>query len=229
MRQPLPWGRLAAEAVVVIVSILLAFAIDAYWGNRQLRQEELQLLRGLEQELQEGKTVISAFSADTHRARERLQRFLSAAPAEVGDLAGPDAWEEVYLPLVRQWVGSIPRGALDAATGSGQLALISDPALRAALARLESLHANVDEIHRLVSELDVRTAAILGEWDGVYYEPSEDRGIQPEILGNWRADPRVRGSASAKYGFTGGYLTLLRQLEDSMDETLVLIRGELAN
>jgi len=35
------WKRLTAEAVAIVVSILLAFSIDAWWNNRQ-RETEVQ-------------------------------------------------------------------------------------------------------------------------------------------------------------------------------------------
>jgi ketosteroid isomerase-like protein len=36
-RQPVNWNRLAIEGAVIVFSILLAFAIDAWWGERQER------------------------------------------------------------------------------------------------------------------------------------------------------------------------------------------------
>ena len=45
--------RLFAEGVMVVVSILIAFALDAWWEERQLQQEILEDLTIVEAELAE--------------------------------------------------------------------------------------------------------------------------------------------------------------------------------
>jgi hypothetical protein len=45
--QPLPWKRLFAEATAIVLSILLAFAIDAWWDDRSNRRAEQLLLQRL--------------------------------------------------------------------------------------------------------------------------------------------------------------------------------------
>ena len=37
MSRPIPWLRVFAEGAVIVVSILLAFGIDAWWEGRQER------------------------------------------------------------------------------------------------------------------------------------------------------------------------------------------------
>ena len=138
-------------------------------------------------------------------------------------MSTPGIRDRVYSPLIRQWGAAIPRGALDAATGSGQLAGVRDPTLRAALARLSSRHAHVDEIRRLIGELDIATAAVLGEFDGMRLGGFSQVG--PETLGAVRRDPRIKGAASAKHAFLGGSLGILEELEASVDETLDLIEA----
>jgi hypothetical protein len=50
MKQEIPWNRLAVEAFVIVASILLAFAIDAWWTRYQESIEEQELLTGLRAE-----------------------------------------------------------------------------------------------------------------------------------------------------------------------------------
>jgi hypothetical protein len=38
--QDIPWKRLFVEGTAIVVSILLAFGIDAWWQDRQIRKEE---------------------------------------------------------------------------------------------------------------------------------------------------------------------------------------------
>lgn len=46
--QEIPWARISAEAAAIVVSILLAFAIDAAWQHRGEVAEEREILVGLE-------------------------------------------------------------------------------------------------------------------------------------------------------------------------------------
>jgi len=41
------WKRLSVEATAIVASILLAFAIDAFWDERELREQEIAQLHAL--------------------------------------------------------------------------------------------------------------------------------------------------------------------------------------
>ena len=45
--QTIPWMRISVEAVAIVASILLAFAIDANWEDRQARAKRQDLILGL--------------------------------------------------------------------------------------------------------------------------------------------------------------------------------------
>ena len=45
------WLRFAAEGLVIVVSILLALAVDTYWSARQDRAVERTELMGIERQL----------------------------------------------------------------------------------------------------------------------------------------------------------------------------------
>ena len=48
--QKIQWKRIAIEAAAIVASILLAFAIDAWWAEQQDRREESELLSRLHTE-----------------------------------------------------------------------------------------------------------------------------------------------------------------------------------
>ena len=48
----IPWPRILVEGAVIIVSILLAFGIDAWWDGRQELEEEQRLLLALKSEFE---------------------------------------------------------------------------------------------------------------------------------------------------------------------------------
>lgn len=45
--QKIPWKRLGAETAAIVISILLAFAIDAWWDDRENHEAEQLLLKRL--------------------------------------------------------------------------------------------------------------------------------------------------------------------------------------
>jgi len=61
--QPIEWNRLLLEGVVIVASILLAFAIDAWWDERQDRQAEGNQLLSIAAELE----------SNAERIREKLE------------------------------------------------------------------------------------------------------------------------------------------------------------
>ena len=57
--QKIPWKRIAVEASAIVASILLAFAIDAWWSARQLHLDEQHILRQLEAEFEANTTLLA--------------------------------------------------------------------------------------------------------------------------------------------------------------------------
>jgi hypothetical protein len=69
MKQPIPWTRLIAEGLAIVVSILLAFAIDAWWEQRQDTAEERRILVSLRDEFTEIRALLN------ERSLARMPRF----------------------------------------------------------------------------------------------------------------------------------------------------------
>ena len=63
----IPWGRILVEGTAIVLSILLAFGIDAWWDDRQQRESDLAHLQGVIEELEHHK-VLLAEAIESHRA-----------------------------------------------------------------------------------------------------------------------------------------------------------------
>lgn len=50
-RSQIPWTRILAEGAIIVVSILLAFAIQAWWEGSKERAEEQRILAAIRAEL----------------------------------------------------------------------------------------------------------------------------------------------------------------------------------
>lgn len=162
------WKRLLAEGSAIVVSILLAFAIDASWDKRQERGRELEALLALRTEFEENRRKADEVM-DAHRAAEdRIARLLTMSEPEilgleqdslvvfVGSLAAPYSFDPV-------------RGTVDALIGAGELDLLQEAELRQALTAFLNATEDAEEDAAFMGEFAVRAwgASIRhgGPWD----------------------------------------------------------------
>jgi hypothetical protein len=130
----IPWPRIVAEGVAITTSILLAFAIDAWWDGYQRRGEELTALSVVRNELEATQEIIANDIAGLDRS--------AAAAADLMSHGGSRRYE-----ISAQRVDTLLAVAIDspsfnpvvptleALLTSDGLAVISDLRLRAVLAR----------------------------------------------------------------------------------------------
>ena len=63
MTRSIPWPRIFAEGFAIVLSILLAFGIQAWWEERQDRAVEQALLTGLVEDLRQDSADYAGFAA----------------------------------------------------------------------------------------------------------------------------------------------------------------------
>ena len=144
------WRRLLAQSLAVILSILLAFSIDAWWDSRQEVQRERELMIGLLADFRSSRPGLEA--------RLVLARRMAAGTAGFLDLAG--AYEDpTALTVPDSLVLSVLGGptyepttnTLDAAVASGEIERLTSDELRAKLADWRRMLSDTRE-----DELEVR-------------------------------------------------------------------------
>lgn len=125
--------RFAVEAFVIVASILIAFALDAWWDNRQERERITELLSAVADDFEREVAGLDSIIA-TNRARDVVGRALLGAteptrPAVSSDsiarLAAANGVFEIYDPSF---------GALSALLSTGGLESVHDADLRRWLA-----------------------------------------------------------------------------------------------
>lgn len=167
--QGISWLRISAEGVAIVVSILLAFGIQAWWEARSDRDLEQHLLGGIRADLaldvldinsamsvararvagaDELLTLLSDADAGWIRPTPWVARTDAADPGEldrtqwlaearthyaVGSMSAQQALHMVSASGSIQSV-DISDATFNEATASGQLHVIRDPDLRAAIA-----------------------------------------------------------------------------------------------
>ncbi len=145
-------GRyLLAEGVVVVLSILTAFGLDAWWDGRQQASELRLELTNVLREVEDKRNDVVAQT----RLLEGVVRGATAL-LEVMDAHPGDPYIVVDDTLA-YWASRLPTlnprlSALDGLIASGMLASIEDPELRSALGRLNGeMEDAVTEVERIRS------------------------------------------------------------------------------
>jgi hypothetical protein len=138
--QDIPWKRILVEATAIVASILLAFAIDAWWQDRTERIVEVQYLEALREDLLTSLDILDHDEASQRRQVEYLESLLLANG------------ETPYSDELRLWIddGLFNVGtyqpqisALQDLEVSGQTRIIQNPNLRRVLA---SVRQKIDDM-----------------------------------------------------------------------------------
>jgi hypothetical protein len=138
--------RLALEGVVVVLSILVAFFLDAWAHGRELEHELNQELASVARELAENRELV-VYEINA------LERIIAGSEAVVDLLSAQADNRLIPVPdtlafLVAFWSPTLDAsfGAVDALIASGRLSHITNPDLRAGLAGLkDQLEDGVDD------------------------------------------------------------------------------------
>ena len=129
-------GRpLVLESVIVVVSILIAFALDASW-------DRLQAARALDEEMSAIADELTANRVSLEHQWRLVGRVVSAMDALLEAMDAAPSDETLPVPDTLVWLSQrtatvdVSFGVIDALISSGRLAEVPDPDLRRALAGL---------------------------------------------------------------------------------------------
>ncbi|MEM1176126.1 MAG: hypothetical protein AAGA33_11425 [Pseudomonadota bacterium] len=125
-----PWARLLIEGGVIVFSILLAFAIDAWWDERQDREREVQQLARVSAELELNETSLTSKQTDLRRAFESAvvqQGWMGENPEPVA----ADEMTQIWNRILGIGTLSVPSRAINeylaaASEGDPEFAEIRD-------------------------------------------------------------------------------------------------------
>jgi hypothetical protein len=142
----IPWQRIAVEGAVIIASILLAFSIDAWWGNRQQHNAEQVVLENLLEDLRDKQVLLNEMNRYSQAIVESIETLLRVGKGiqekpgnEMIDQLIGDTWWESNEAI---WE-SAPMNLL--VTG-GNLSLISNQRL---VQELATLQVAIDRVRNL--------------------------------------------------------------------------------
>ena len=143
-RLKIEWHRLFIEGAVIVVSILLAFAIDAWWDERQeLEAAQYQVERvatELESNIERLEEQVELLDIAAETARDFLAHFSpSPEPLEKGYVS------EVFRGLFASGTLSLNRSASENFLSSGQLTRGDWKTVRRELSELLSVQRSAEK------------------------------------------------------------------------------------
>ena len=181
----IPWPRILAEGAIIVVSILLAFWIDAWWEGRQAAASEEVVLQTLLDDLVAKRQLLAErnrFVGAIRQSAESLLKISSGThtmPSEDSiDKLISDVW---WVSNDAQWTSA----PLESLVASGGLSLISNPelvqsleALRVAIERVKYHSRNDQEFHnRVMTPFMIEHADMAQITTSMKHRPG-----QPEIV-----------------------------------------------
>jgi hypothetical protein len=126
--------RVAVEGCVIVTSILLAFAIDAWWDARLERGVEANALAVLARDLQSADDQLSEFSDFAHDKSEAAFMAFQLMSSEVPEAERANVTDMLNRALFRRTV-RLPRSGYTDLVSTGAVRVIRDTDLRDRLLR----------------------------------------------------------------------------------------------
>jgi len=235
-RSDIPWPRLAAETIAIVASILLAFAIDAWWENRSRLEQEQQLLLSLREDFiasQEGARYYlngnARIQSDLDLLLEELQ---SSEPGESATVMPSSVFASLAMPTY-----SPIDATLSAAHTSGAVEMIRSNSLRALLARWQQVLDDTQEDELMVKQLvNSRIAPLLSSQVrlGTYFKRENMvayfRGEETKLSGTGEVieyTPEFEGAIAERHFWTSFVVSGLEHLNEILEEIIKVIDGQL--
>ena len=125
----IPWLRVFVDGVVIVGSILLAFALDAGWDNRNREDELREQLEVVVREMESARDAIQR-ALDVHDINAHLAEYLTSALGRVPDGSEVVVSDTLIGPLFPQVTADVTTGSLNAFIAAGGLELIEDVEIR---------------------------------------------------------------------------------------------------
>jgi hypothetical protein len=143
------WRWLFWETLIIVIGVLIAFAVNDYWSDRQDRQLELQYLKRVHADLKRDEDWVSAYYVGA--VSRKMAALDAIAPVVRGMEPVPENLETFFSNVTLGGIGgAYPNYFVTATTfedlkATGNLRLIRDASIRG---KLNQYNVNYDNQHR---------------------------------------------------------------------------------
>ncbi len=225
----------AGEAAVIVISILLAFAIEAMWAQQQVRGEERLALAGLVEEFSTNLEQVDRAIARHELGEEWVERLMAISEDSIRALSQTSI-SEMMLATGNPWTFEPVLGTTDALVAAGRLGVLQDVGLREALTSFKNVVSDSEEDADYLRSfaVDIWKAQIRhgGPWTDPATEighlgpitlPDFIHGATAEDLLSVRSDRTHMGLVGFFYLNVGYYLVELRRIRTEVSTILGLL------
>jgi hypothetical protein len=198
--------------VLIVASILFAFALDSWWDQRRERVEEAEILQGLKEEFLHNRSKLEERIAQHGDNLRGLEVLVAASRRGYWDSAEFSV-DRALAALISPPTTDLGAGVLDALISSGRMELLTNRKLRVRLAAWEGVFEEVrdDEVmsrqfvFATVLPYLIRWGVPLSgpmstwpdQWSGSFRSVADD----PEALARLLSDPEFASLLETRYGF----------------------------
>lgn len=223
--------RSLKEVVIIIVGILIALAVNDWWGNRLDRAEEQKILESIKEDVDATLKLIQSTRSRVETDRQKLKILSAGSSGE----AGQYNTERMATLLHSLW--DVPPLALQTSTHkelqtSGRLRLITNPKVRRLLAHFQQKYefatqTYLDAFQHQQLKLDPYLLAKIQVSQISQHALSNDAGKTPEPLTplspvkdhrDLLDDFQFQNQVAAKYFLLTYYLQQTHELTDALNE-----------
>lgn len=221
----IPWPRLIAESSAIVISILLAFSIDAWWTERQETVREERQIQALIAEFEGNRSTLD-YDLD------RLREVTSNLDELTNNLSSVSVGDDVtvfdrYFWSVRQ--GGIvdpSTGTLDAMISSGDLGLLQNESLRSALsewsAKLDQIQTDQQTLRNFTGSELIPYIGTLGDFSSLVLTRSNNKAS--DKVRTVQSTGRLRTSVAYKLLMSRVALGKLEILEAKTETIIDLLK-----
>ncbi|MEJ2401941.1 MAG: hypothetical protein P8Y52_11190 [Xanthomonadales bacterium] len=227
------WGLLITEMVLIVASILLAFALDSWWDERKDRVEEQAILQGLRAEFELNRTLLERRVAQHTREQAEVEILRAATVSGAWTSADLDL-DTALAAMLSPPTTDLGNGVLDALISSGRIELLQNRELRAQLAAWRGVIDEVLDDEQMNRDLvfdrtipyfiaeGIPLSGPMSYWSDDWGDTARSLGDDPEAVARLLGDPRFKVLLEARLGFryhtSGEYRTALEAVDDLLAE-----------
>jgi hypothetical protein len=224
------WRRFAGEILTIVLGVLIAFSLDAWWQRQQDRARELEILEALRADMEESHHALTSAVQRQAQIVDRTSMLLSASPSELSvdsihRLVVGMFYTRPYRPVLRSY---------DELVNTGSFRLIRSSELRLALAEFVSkAEAAAEYKHQADTQWNDTARPFLYEkldWERFSRQNADEASARAAILGKGDVAPRAilgdrvfRNLVIDRQGFSRSYLQQGEDLLASLAEIRRLI------
>jgi hypothetical protein len=235
------WKRISVEGIAIVASILLAFAIDAWWDDRKERELEREALDDLRAEYEDHRDDVTSANARHLNYLLAIQTLLESCRRGSWDTDEFTLDDAIFALQVPETV-DLGAGVRDTLISSGKLDIFQDKNLRYELAEWDSVLFELsddqlngaDMVFGLIQPYLVRSgvqmSGPLSKSPGQQFWsiPVRSLSISSEPMISICSDPEFLAIVELRYGFMvhtafefdgviSGIESMLRRIDESLN------------